>query len=177
MYRMLQAPSGSRTRVIHSRLYLAGLSALLALLLAGCGAGVSTSQTGASSGSTSKAGPGGAVMTIRPCLGVYNGGFNPAVTLTNFSSSVSGNAHIGDTIELRLDSHHNWNLTSIKPVGALNVKSITGAFDSTDGTCVWELHASASGDAVITFTGLALCDPTQTCPQFAIAQTFKLHIS
>lgn len=79
MYRTLQSPSGTRTRVIiHSRLCLAGISAflapLLALLLAGCGAGVSTSQTGAFSGSTSKMDPGGAVMTIRPCLGVYTGG-------------------------------------------------------------------------------------------------------
>ncbi len=171
---MNQAPGGSRSRVVLVRLWLVCLSALLALLLAACGAGVSTPRTG---GSTSSTTTGGAVMTIRPCLGSYSGGGNPAVTLTNSSSNVTGSAHTGDTIEIRMDGHHKWTLTSVKPSDTLTSITQEGLFDSASGDCVWIFHASAAGDATITFTGLALCDPTQVCPQYAILQTFKLHIS
>lgn len=116
-------------------------------------------------------------MAIRPCTGFYSGGDKPDVTLSNSASNVTGSAHTGDAIEIRLDGHHKWTLASVKPSGALTSLTQEGLFDSADGVCVWIFHTSAAGDATITFTGLALCDPTQVCPQYTILQTFKLHIA
>ncbi|HEU0026941.1 MAG TPA: hypothetical protein VFQ25_07475 [Ktedonobacterales bacterium] len=154
-----------------SRFWLVSLSALLALLLGACG--VSPSQAG---GSTSSAGPGGSGMAIRPCLGDYTGGLNAALTLSN-SASVSGSAHVGDIIEIRLDGHHKWMLGAVKPSAALVAKEEQGVLDRADGTCVWDFQASEPGDVIITYSGLALCDPTQACPDYAIAQHFSLRIS
>lgn len=174
---MIQASGGPRTRAVLVRLWLVGLSALLALLLAACGAGAPTSRSGASSGSASSTAPGGGVMTIRPCPGFYSGGENPTVTLSNSASTVTGSAHTGNTIEIRMDGHYKWTLASVKPSGELTSLTKEGLFDSADGACVWLFHASAAGDATITFDGQPLCDPTQACPQNVILQTFKIHIS
>jgi hypothetical protein len=152
------------------RRWLASLGALLALLLGACG--VAPSQGG---GSTSSLGPGEG-MAIRPCLGNYTGGLNLALTLSN-SAGVSGSAHIGDIIEIRLDGHHKWTLDAVKPGAALVAKDNQGALDRADGTCVWDFQARERGDAIISYSGLALCDPTQSCPDYAIAQSFTVHIT
>lgn len=168
---MILTPSKWRARSVFNRLCIVGLSALMTVLLAACGA------SSASSGSTaSTAGP-QTGMTIRPCLGSYTGVSNPALTLTNASSNVSGSAHVGDTIEIHLDGHHKWSLSGAKPSDTLTVETTQGLLDGTNGTCVWVFRASAPGDAVVTYTGTALCDPTQACPQYAILQTFNIHIS
>ncbi len=174
---MILSPRRPRARAGPGRhLWLAALAALLALLLTACGASGARGG-GAVSGSPSATSSTGAGLTVRPCLGFYSGGDNPAVTLTNSSANVTGGARAGDVIELRLDDHHSWKLTGIKPTGSLTSLSSQGLLDSADGTCVWILRAVTPGDAVVTFTGTALCDPTQACPQYAILQTFTIHIS
>jgi hypothetical protein len=153
-----------------SRLWLASLSALLALLLGACGA--APSQGGES---TSSMGP-GAGMAIRPCLGDYTSGLHPALTLLS-SAEVSGSAHVGDIIEVRLDGRHKWTLDAVKPGAALVAKENQGVLDRADGSCVWDFQARERGDVIITYSGVALCDPTQVCPDYAIPQSFTLRIS
>lgn len=153
-----------------NRLWLASLSAVLALLLGACGAAPSQG-----SGSTSSAGP-GAGMAIRPCLGDYTGDLSPALTLSS-SARVSGSVHVGDIIEIRLDGQHKWTLDAVKPGAALAAEGNQGALDRADGTCVWDFQARERGDVIISYSGVALCDPTQACPDYAIAQSFTVRIS
>lgn len=164
-----------RQRSSLSRLWSVGLGALLVLLLAACGVSAPNID-GASSGSTSSAGPGGAGLAIRPCLGDYAGDLHPALILSS-SATVSGSARVGDIIEVRLDGHHKWTLASVKPATALASRVNEGALDRVDGACVWDFQAKEPGDVIITYSGMALCDPTQVCPDSVISQNFTLHIS
>ncbi len=174
---MILTTRGPRIRAGHRSLWLVGLSALLALFLAACGP--TTSHTG----ETSSAPPhiqnplAGKVITIRPCSGVYTGGYNSTVTLTNSSSNVTGSAHTGDTIEIRMKGQYYWRLASVTPDTALTLTHLGGLLDSASGICAWIFHANTPTTTVVAFTGSPICDPLKPCPQYIIKYTFKINIS
>lgn len=169
-------PRFSPARPLHgpTRMTALAICAALALALAACGS--AGSSGGGTSGGATGAGPGDG-MTVRPCLGTYTGGNHPALTLTNFSGDITGDAHVGDTVEIHLDGHHKWTYTYVMPSGALTVQTTQGLLDESDVSCVWIFRANEAGAATVAFTGAALCDPTQACPQYALLQTFTIHIS
>lgn len=146
----------------------------LALLpLAACGG---SSAAAGSSTPTAPTRPGGG-LTVRPCLGTYDGSASPAVTLDSSSGVKSAGAKTGDVIAFNMDGQHKWTLGGVSPASALSAQGSPGMFDSANDVCVWLFQAIAPGDATVSFTGVALCDPTQACPQYAILATFTLHIS
>lgn len=173
---MILTTRGPRARAGHGRLWLVGLSALLALFLAACGP--TTSHTGGATSAPAHVQtiPGKAII-IRPCSAVYTGGYNSTVTLTNSSSDVTGSAHTGDTIEIRMKGQYYWRLASVTPETALTLTHQGGLLDSASGTCAWIFHANTPANAVVSFTGSPICDPSKACPQFIIKYTFKLHIA
>jgi hypothetical protein len=165
---MRRAMQGSRIRRA-----VIGVEAVVSLLaLAACG--VSTAGTGGSPTSTSRPNSG---LTVKPCGGAYAVSATPTLTLGDVPRVKSGTAHVGDTIAIRMDGQHVWNLGPISPGGALTTSNRDGMFDKADGSCVWLLHANATGAATITLTGRALCDPNQACPQYVINQTYDVTVS
>jgi hypothetical protein len=150
--------------------WLVILVALLALLMAGCG---SAGATGG--GATSGTGGGGA-STARtlPCDGSVGApGGTPSATLRNTDASHAATAPVGAVVEFRLDGQHVWTLGTVKPNGALTPVGAQGALEQ--GDCVWDFQVAQAGDAVITFTGTALCQPKQGCPQYALLASFTIH--
>lgn len=175
---MILSPSKPRARAgLGRRLLLAGLSALLTLILTACGASAPRA------GNITNASPNtphptvSAELKTHPCQGVYTNGFNPAVTLTDPikpTISVTGSARTGDTIEIRMDGHHKWILRGIMPAGALTPISEEGIYDSVNNVCVWVFHATATGDATINLSGGYFPCP---CVLIGFQQIFTLHIS
>lgn len=49
--------------------------------------------------------------------------------------------------------------------------------DASAGVCFLNFKASVVGDATLDFTGGALCEPGQACPQYALLQSFVVHVS
>lgn len=181
---MLPRSSIARTLRGPTRMTALAICAALALALVACGGAGSSSGRSSGGGSPGGGSPGGAIsegpgtgMTVRPCLGSYTGGYNAALTLTNFSGDITGDAHVGDTVEIHLDGHHKWTYSYVMPSGALTAQTTQGLLDGTDVSCVWIFRAREAGASTVAFTGSALCDPTQACPQYALLQTFTIHIS
>jgi hypothetical protein len=61
----------------------------------------------------------------------------------------------------------------VTPQGALTLDGAQCALEQ--GDCVWDIQVARAGDAVITFTGAALCQPNQMCPQYALLASFTIH--
>lgn len=144
--------------------------ALLALLVAGCG---SAGATGG--GATSGTGGGGAsTAQALPCDGSLDApGETPSATLLNTDVSHATTAPKGAVVEVRLDGQHVWKLGTVSPQGALTPDGAQGALEQ--GDCVWDFQVAQAGDAMITFTGTALCQPNQMCPQYALLASFTIH--
>jgi hypothetical protein len=155
-----------------AQLTLALVALLVALLVAGCGGAgaVGGGTTGAGSG----AGSGSASVTKLPCNGsVGAGGGAPSVTLRSSDASHQASAPVGALVEIRMDGRHVWRLGVAAPNGALTAVGAQGALEQ--GECVWDFRVAQAGDAVVTFTGTALCQPQQMCPQYALLARFTVH--
>lgn len=159
---MKREPQGSLGRRVV--LGVAACVSLLALTACGDAAPTRTSRP-----------PG--VLTVKPCQGAYDASVTPALTLGDVSHMKSGTAHVGDTIAVRMDGQHAWNLGPISPGDAVSASSHDGMFDKADSSCVWLFHAGATGAATITLIGKALCNPNQACPQYVINQTYNVTIT
>lgn len=144
--------------------------AALALLVAGCGGAGATGG-----GATSGAGGGGTSSAqTQPCNGSIGAhGTTPSVTLRNTDANHTATAPVGEVVEIRLDGQHVWKLGSVTPNGALTSVGAQGALEQ--GDCVWDFQVAQAGDAVVTFTGTALCQPNQACPAYAMLVTFTIH--
>jgi hypothetical protein len=100
----------------------------------------------------------------------------PALVLTPQTPNQTGTAHAGDLVQVRLPSAVLWNLQS----ASTNIAMLqpAGFQDPQLNVCAWNFRAQSAGDAVLSFTGLPLCDqPGKPCPQFALAETFTVHVS
>lgn len=172
---MNQTSWAHRARAGAVRFWLAVALGLALLPLAACG-GSTAGSGGPGAPTPIPTRPGGG-LTIRPCLGTYDSTVTPDVTLDSSSSTKSANATTGDLVAFRMDGQHKWTLSGVSPAAALSAEGSQGMFDSSADQCVWLFHATGSGDVTVRFTGVALCDPTQACPQYAILATFTVHIS
>lgn len=149
---------------------LVALVAMLAMLLAGCG-GAGATAGGATSGVGGSRTP---IAKTLPCSGsVGASGAAPSVTLRNSDASHDATAPVGATVEFRMDGQHVWRLGSVTPSSALTPVGAQGALQQ--GACVWDFQVAQVGDAVVLFTGTALCQPNQACPQYALLAKFTIH--
>lgn len=153
------------------------LVALLTLALAGCGgAGASTSRTGgASSGGSTLKGPPQTGLTVMPCHSSLAAVLPPTITLQSMDARTPVSAHVGDIISISLDGQHRWSLNGLSAGGALTPLTAQGAL--VNGDCLWQFKASAPGDATVNYSGQPLCDPTQQCPQYALALTYTIRVA
>lgn len=153
---------------------------ILVLILAGCGASSSTVTYGLGAGTitTPTAGHPGRT-SIRPCTGPWasvNVAGTPALVLTPQTPDQTGTAHAGDLVQVRLPIAVHWNLQSAS--ANMAVLQPAGFQDPQLNVCAWSFRARSAGDATLSFTGLPLCDqPSKPCPQFALAETFTVHVS
>jgi hypothetical protein len=159
-----------RRSVERWRPWLVALVALVALLVAGCGSAGATGG-GASSGAGSGGGPPGQTLPCDGSLGAPGG--TPSATLRSTDVSHAATAPAGSVIEIRLDGQHVWKLGTVTPTSALTPVQAQGALEQ--GDCVWDFQVAQAGDAVVAFTGTALCQPTQACPQYALLARFTIH--
>jgi hypothetical protein len=150
--------------------WLVALVALLALFLAGCGG------TGAAGGGATSGTGGGGASTAQtlPCGGSRSASSEtPSAMLRNTDANHAATVPVGAVVEVRLDGTHVWKLGTVTPQGALTPDGAQGALEQSD--CVWDFQVARAGDAVIAFTGAALCQPNQMCPQYALLASFTIH--
>ena len=170
-----------RPRVRSTLLLVVGAVCLLgALALVGCGV-TTTNVGGGGDGSQATATPGinnGGTMSVKPCPG-NSVTSNPSATivLTVKDSYKTTQAHVGDTIEVRLDAKTHWATPAPDATSALAAIQPQGGMDDASQTCQWFYKAAAPGKVTLDFTGAPLCDPTQACPAIARAEQFTIQVS
>jgi hypothetical protein len=92
-------------------------------------------------------------------------------TLTQSDSMSQLSIPVGDSVELRLPTTYDWNV-SITNLGVLTRPPIALA-QGVQG--FW--NASAPGESVITATGTVHCAPGQACPQLAVLFTATVDVT
>lgn len=180
--RLLQSsPSSRKARLRSTLLAVVGAVCLLgALALAGCGV-TTTNVGGGGAGSQPTATPGvnnGGTMSVKPCPG-DSATSSPSATivLTVKDSYKTTQAHVGDTLEVRLDAKTHWTTPAHDTSPALAPIQPQGGMDEASQTCQWFYKAAAPGKVTLNFTGAPLCDPTQACPAIARAEQFTIQVA
>lgn len=160
-------------RMWKQSLLLRLLAALaLTLALAGCGAAGAVGS-GTTSGGSSGGTPG---ATTSPCRGsIGSGRPTPAVIMRAGNSINTANAHVGDVVEIRLDTEHVWQLNTVSPADALQAVGAQGA--PLQGACAWDFRMLRAGDVTVTFTGSPNCHPPEMCPAYALLAEFSIQSS
>jgi hypothetical protein len=77
-------------------------------------------------------------------------------------------------VQVRLPLTQQWQLTQAGQGVALLQPA--GIEDDGLRACVWAFTARAAGDVRLTFTGTALCEPSQPCPLYARIELYLVHI-
>lgn len=153
-----------------------GLVVALAALLALAGCASATSAVGGTHTATSTPGkPGVGKLTVRGCPGPWgtaNDAGTPALVLTN--QQKSGDAHVGDLIQVQVPATQHWTQIDASPNLALQQPA--GVQDSAKNVCMWTYRAISAGDATVNLTGGALCEPAQPCPAYAVVADFSITI-
>ncbi len=156
---------------------LGGVVLALATLLTVAGCGATSGAANGSHGSTTATpgSPGIGKLTVRGCpgpLGTANDAGTPALVLTN--QRKSGNAHVGDLIQVQVPATYRW--THIDASSNLALQQPAGIQDSSRNVCVWTYRALGAGAASVSLVGGALCEPMQPCPAYAVAANFMISI-
>ena len=166
----------------HAFVLVVPLVAILAVLVAACGASDSGTSTGSgSSGSGSNPTP--APTSVKgygttygcPSDVVVNSGAQPNVVITLKDSNTTINAKTGDVIEVQLPFGQQWTGPATVP-GILQMQTPSGYAVKTAKVCVWRFNAQSSGTAQISFSGKAICKAGEMCPQYVMAVLFTIDI-
>jgi hypothetical protein len=99
----------------------------------------------------------------------------PALTLSDTSSTTSGRAHVGDLVQIQLTGAWHWTLSSAP--SQLDATPYAGAYDQTRQICFWDFRALSAGSAKVDFTGTPRCESGQACPAIARVETFTVTVS
>ena len=177
----LSSQQQNKPRIRSKTLLVVGAVCLLgALALAGCGV-TTTNVGGGGDGSQPTATSGinnGGTMSVKPCPGSSVASAPSAtIVLTVKDSYNTTQAHVGDTIEVRLDAKTHWATPARGAAPALAAIQPQGGMDDASQTCQWFYKAAAPGKATLNFSGAPLCDPNQACPAIARAETFTIQVS
>ncbi|HZS75274.1 MAG TPA: hypothetical protein VFA41_01565 [Ktedonobacteraceae bacterium] len=163
------------TKRYNAVLLVGSLLALLALMLAACGA-----NPGSGGGSTGSAPatPTHIVVSPNGCPSttVINTSPTPAnVVLKPSNSAAPATAHVGDVIEVDLPFGHAWSGPTSSQ-GELHLQPPAGYELTPAKSCVWRFTAQAAGTTQLNFYGKAICKPGQMCPQYVLSVQFTVNI-
>ena len=153
---------------------------LLTLALGACGVS-STSTTGlGSSGAATPTATSGVRTTgtsAKPCpiVGTSVNLGSPALVLTATSANHTGTAHVGDLIVVELPATSRWQLAQAASA-SLQPAELQGVLDDSLNACVWSFRAQSVGASSLNFSGSAVCEGGQECPQFIIALDFTVNV-
>ena len=176
MLKRITAQSGRSSQSEGMRRQVAGFAIAVVTLLALAGCGSATSAVGGAHTATGTPGkPGVGKLTVRGCPGPWgtaNDAGSPAVVLTN--QQKSGNARVGDLIQVQVPATQHWTQIDASPNLALQQPA--GVQVSATNVCVWTYRAISAGDASVQLTGGALCEPTRPCPAYAVLADFAITI-
>ncbi|HEX6797798.1 MAG TPA: hypothetical protein VF116_08805 [Ktedonobacterales bacterium] len=158
------------------------LLALLALLVALAGCGITTTTTNGAAGSapnTTATATASAIASshINPCpgpVGSVGDAGTPVLVLTPQSANHSGSAHAGALVQVRLPDASHWDYLSTASLAPL---SPAGVHDTTLGVCVWNFRPQSAGAATLSFARSAICQPRVPCPLYVQRVSFTLDVT
>jgi len=176
-------PSAARTfaKRLASRhaSYVLATSAVMLMLLAFGACGVSSTSLASSGAATPTAttGASGKGTSVKPCpiVGTSVDIASPSLILTPKSANQQATAHVGAVIVVELPATSRWTLNQTASV-QLQPSDPQGALDEGLNVCVWAFRAQSAGTASLSFTGSAVCENGQECPQFALPLSFTISI-
>lgn len=152
-------------------LLMPGAAVVLALLLAGglVGCGVAPGNgSQASSTKTMAAGcPGGAAAG--------GGEAAPALVLTAKDANQESKVHVGDVIQVRLPATQRWTVEK-DGASTLELTQPVGYWDARASACVWNFRGATVGTTTVRFVGMAICEPGQVCPAYAVVEEFPVTV-
>ena len=157
-----------------------GAVLLMTVILGACGVS-STSTTGlGSSGAATPTATSGVHSTgtsVKPCpiVGTNVNLGSPALVLTPTSANHAGTAHVGDLIVVELPATSRWQLSPVASA-SLQPDELQGVQDDSLHACIWSFRAQSAGTASLNFSGSAVCEGGQECPQFVIPLSFTVKV-
>jgi hypothetical protein len=111
------------------------------------------------------------------CPDSSDGPGNPTLILTPTTPDRAGSAHVGDVVQVRLPTSSKWSYSPAQSSGALSPTQPSGVLIRSLNSCVWSFKAVAAGTQTLPFSGQAICNPGQPCPNYRIAMTFSVTVS
>lgn len=84
-------------------------------------------------------------------------------------------AHVGDVVQVRLPAAQRWKLMN-DGAGTLDLLQPAGYWDVKASACVWNFRAAKVGATVVSFGGMAICEPGQLCPQYVVDEEFRITV-
>jgi hypothetical protein len=148
---------------------------LLALTLVGCGADTSAGNLRTSTSTSTSTSTPATGLDTQACagpLGSVSDAGTPGLLLT--PASVSGQAHVGDLIQVRLPMTNRWDFnpgsSGLAPLQPAAVR------DMTSKACFWNFRGQSTQDVKLSFMQTALCAANSPCPLYARQVTFTVHI-
>jgi hypothetical protein len=169
---------GTYRRTSYPFTIVATMLMTLALSLSACGlSSVTTIGPGAGDASTPTTSASGTGASAKPCpvVGTSVNLGTPALVLTPKSANEETTAHVGDQIVVELPTTSRWRLAQAQSA-QLQPNDPQGALDDSLNACVWSFKAQSSGDAALDFTGSAVCESGQVCPDFQLNLTFAIKV-
>lgn len=157
---------------------VATLLMTLAVGLSACGlSSATTLGPGAGGAATATTSASGAGASAKPCpiVGASVNLGAPALVLTPKSANQEVTAHVGDQIVVELPTTSRWRLAQAASA-ELQPNDPQGALDDSLHACVWSFHAQSAGSTTLDFTGSAVCEAGQACPQFQLNLSFAIKI-
>lgn len=163
----------------HSRsVSLVAGSLLVVMCLGGlAGCGVSSSAHG-DGGVTSTALP-PTKTGVKGCAGGTGGlvaGSSPTLVLTLKDADHESTAHVGDVIQVRLPVTQRWTMDT-GDLGVLEMLQPAGYWDVSASACIWNFRAAKVGTTTVNFVGMAICEPKQPCPAYAVSEGFPVTVA
>lgn len=154
----------------------------LAVMLAGCGTGASTSSKSDPTPTDIPATTGTARLngcteqqipaTAKKADVIAQGGGETAQT-----SGQPVRMHIGQTLQVQLPATFRWRLAVEDTASVLQQPTGNGWLDTSLNACVWQFAAAKVGHALLAFGGRPVCSPSSECPNFALEQSFSVTVA
>lgn len=154
-----------------------GLPLLLALALASCGGGLTTTPAQPVPGSPQLNGcqTQQAPTNLAPADVVLTGAGSTSTPTSDFTTH--GKMKQGQTLDIHLAATVKWQMSTPPTSSVLQVMEPQSWYDAQDSTCIWRMQAIGTGDTEIDYTGPFVCPPSGACPAIAAIARFNITVS
>lgn len=150
---------------------------ILAFVFASCGSNGGTGAGGSTPTPASKTPVPTSAGTSEGCpsTATVSGAQSKPDVIIMATTTGTVTAHNGNLIEVRLPFGQRWSGPTTSQ-GILQLQQPAGYASQTDKACIWRFTARGTGTQTLTFTGRAICQQGQLCPQYVLSRQFTIDV-